>query len=128
MRYAIVALAVAGIVVSSLALAGRYDAPVRPLDLLHAKWNSAYVNQSPAAEVAGIPVTVWGIAGYVLLILLVLLRQNVLAFYWAGIGLAYGLYLTNIQARILYVWCAYWVSSLILIVLIVFLAFGALIW
>jgi vitamin-K-epoxide reductase (warfarin-sensitive) len=45
----------------------------------------------------------------------------------AGIGLAYALYLTNIEAHILRVWCVYCVSSLILIVLITFLAFGELI-
>jgi hypothetical protein len=40
---------------------------------------------------------------------------------------AYALYLTDIQARVLYVWCAYYVSSLILMILIEFLAMGALI-
>jgi hypothetical protein len=47
--------------------------------------------------------------------------------YAAGIGLAYGLYLTNIEAHILRVWSVYGVSSLILIVLIAFLAFGDMI-
>jgi vitamin-K-epoxide reductase (warfarin-sensitive) len=128
MRYAIVVLAIGGIAVLCFALAGRYDAPVRPIDLLHVNWNSAYVNQSPDAEVYGVPLAAVGILGYVLLVALVLLDQKVLTVYWSGILLFYGLYLTNIEARILYVWCEYWVSSLILIVLIAFLAVGDLIW
>jgi len=127
MRYVIVVLAVAGIVVSFLALAAHYAAPVRPVDLLHSHWNSAYVNQSPYAEIHGFPVAVLGIAGYALLILLALLRSRVLIVYFAGFGLAYALYLTNVEAHVLHVWCVYCVSSLILIILITFLAFGTLI-
>lgn len=70
---------------------------------------------------------VLGIAGYTLLLMLALLRRRVLTIYAAGIGVAYALYLTNIEAHILHVWCVYCVSSLILIVLIACLAFGDLI-
>lgn len=127
MRYVIVVLAAAGIVVSFLALAAHYAAPVQPVDLLHSNWNSAYVNQSPYAEIHGWPVAVLGIAGYALLVLLALLRRRVLMVYFASFGLAYALYLTNVEAHVLHVWCVYCVSSLILIILITFLAFGALI-
>jgi len=68
-----------------------------------------------------------GVAGYLLLAVLVLLRRVVLTVYFAGIGLAYGLYLTNIEAHILHVWCVFCVASLILTVLIAILAFAALI-
>ena len=84
------------------------------------------MNQSPYAEVDGVPVAVFGIAGYALLIVLALLRRRALTVYAAGFGLAYAFYLANIQAHILQVWCAYCVSSLILIVLITFFAFGDL--
>jgi hypothetical protein len=60
-------------------------------------------------------------------VVLALLRRRVLTVYAAGIGLAYGLYITNIEGHILRAWCVYGVSSLILIVLISFLAFGDLI-
>jgi vitamin-K-epoxide reductase (warfarin-sensitive) len=128
-RYIIAILAIAGIGVSFLALVAHYAAPVQQIDVLRSgsNWNSAYVNQSPTAEVHGVPVAVLGIAGYALLAVLALLRRRVLAVYSAGIGVAYALYLTNIEAHILHVWCAYWVSSLILFVLIAFLAFGDLI-
>lgn len=127
MRYVIAVLAIGGIAVSSLALAGHYAAPVLPIDVVHSHWNSAYVNQSPYSAVHGIPVAVLGIAGYALLIVLALLRRKVLTVYFAGIGLAYALYLTEIEAHILRVWSVYCVSSLILIILIEFLAIGALI-
>ena len=87
MRYVIVVLAAAGIVVSFLALAAHYAAPVQPVDLLHSNWNSAYVNQSPYAEIHGWPVAVLGIAGYALLVLLALLRRRVLMVYFAIFGL-----------------------------------------
>lgn len=127
MRYVIATLAVAGIAVSSLALAAHYGPRANPADLLNSKWNSAYVNQSPYSEVHGVPVAVLGIVGYALLALLALLRRIVLTVYFAGIGLAYALYLTEVEAHVLQVWCAYCVSSLIVMVLIAFLSFGAFI-
>ena len=127
MRYVIAALAIGGIGVSCLALAGRYAMPVQPIDVLYSNWNSAYVNQSSYAEVYGIPVAVLGIAGYALLAVLALLRRTALTVCFAGIGLAYALYVTDIEAHFLRVWCVYSVSSLILSVLIVFFAFGTLI-
>lgn len=129
MRYVIAVFGIAGIVVSFLALAERDAVPVQRIEVLlsGSNWNCAYVNQSPYAEVHGIPVAVFGIAVYTLLVVLALFRRRVLTVYVAGIGLAYGLYITNIEGHILRVWCVYGVSSLILIVLISFLAFGDLI-
>jgi len=128
-RYVIAVFGIAGIVVSSLALAARDAVPVQQIEVLlsGSNWNCAYVNQSPYADVHGIPVAVFGIAVYILLAVLALLRRRVLTVYAAGIGLAYGLYITNIEGHILRAWCVYGVSSLILIVLISFLAFGDLI-
>jgi len=127
MRYVIAVLAASGIAMSSLALAERYGTAVLPIDVARSHWNSAYVNQSPYSEVHGIPVAVLGIVGYALLVVLALLRRKVLTIYFAGIGLAYALYLTEVQAHVLGVWSAYCVSSLIIIILIEFLAMGTLI-
>lgn len=129
MRYIIAVLAIAGICVSFLALAAHYAGPEQQIDVLRSgsNWNSAYVNQSPYAEVHGVPVADFGIVGYTLLVVLALLRRRVLTVYSAGIGVAYALYLTNIEAHILLTWCVYCGLSLILIVLIAFLAFGDLI-
>jgi vitamin-K-epoxide reductase (warfarin-sensitive) len=124
MRYVIASLALAGVGVSFLALGEHYRAPARALD---SRWNSAYVNQSPYADVHGIPVAVLGIGGYIVLVILALLGHRVLMVCFSGFGLAYALYLTNIEAHILHVWCVYCVTSLILTILIAFLAFGWLI-
>jgi vitamin-K-epoxide reductase (warfarin-sensitive) len=126
MRYVIAVLAVAGIVVSCLALAVHYGPPAQPIDLVHSAWNSAYVNQSPFATVYRLPVALLGVAGYLLVAVLALQHRVVLTVYFAGFGLAYGLYLTNIEAHILHVWCVYCVVSLILTVVIAVLAFAAL--
>lgn len=127
MRYVIAVLAICGIAVSFLALAAHFAPPVQEIDLVHSHWNSAYVNQSPYAEVRGLPVAILGIAGYALLAAIALLGRRVLTVIFAGLGLAYALYLTNIEAHVLGVWCVYCVSSLVLITLITFFAFGALI-
>jgi vitamin-K-epoxide reductase (warfarin-sensitive) len=127
MRYVIAVLAIAGIAVSSLALAERYAAPVEPIEIANSSWNCAYVNQSPYAEVRGIPMAALSIAAYALLAVLALLRRRALTVYFAGIGLAYLLYVTSIQGQILRMWCVYGVSSLVLMTLITFAAFGALI-
>ena len=129
MRYIIAVLGIAGIVVSSLALVAHYDEPVQQIDVLRSgsHWNSAYVNQSPYAVVHGVPVALFGIVGYALVVVLALSRRRARRSTRPGIGLAYALYLTNIEAHILQAWCVYCVSSLILIVLMAFLAFGDLI-
>lgn len=129
MRFVIAVLGVAGIVVSFFALAAHYAPPVRQIDLLRSgsDWNSAYVNQSSFAEVHGVPLAVLGITGYALVVVFALLRRRALTVYLAGVGLAYALYLTDVEARVLQVWCVFYVSSLILSVLIAFLAFGDLI-
>jgi vitamin-K-epoxide reductase (warfarin-sensitive) len=85
------------------------------------------VNQSPYAELDGIPVAMLGIMGYALLAILALLRHRVLTVYCAGFGFAYAFYLTNIEAHILRVLCVYCVSSQILIFLIAMIALLTLI-
>lgn len=125
MRIALLVLAAAGIVVSSLALARHYAPEVEPADP-SSYWNSSAVNHSPYAVVDGIPVAVLGIAGYALMGALAFYRRRELTAVCSLFGLAYGLYLTNIEAHILQLWCVYCVVSLAIITFIVFLAFGEL--
>jgi len=127
MRYAIAVLAVIGIVVSFLAVAVHYGPAANPTDLLDSRWNSAYVNQSAYSEIYGVPVAVLGIIGYALVGWLAWQRRIVLTVYAAGIGLAYALYLTDVEAHTLQAWCAYCVASLIVMILIACLSFGAFI-
>lgn len=125
MRFCLLFLAAAGILVSSLALARHYAAEVEST-APGSYWDSSAVNHSPYSVVDGIPVAVIGIFGYALLGALAFYRRRELTTVCSLFGLGYALYLTNIEAHILELWCVYCVVSLILITLIVFMAFGEL--
>jgi len=127
MRYVLIVLALVGIAVSSLALREHYrtegDAPCD----INEKWDCGIVNKSPFAVVAGVPVAVIGIAGYLLMGALALRR----AYGWllapVLIGLGFSLYLAHIEKDILGVWCVYCVISLGVISLMTLLVAGTVI-
>jgi len=106
MRYFIVALTLAGVVLSSITLWIHYSDEGHEA-VSRSSWNSSYVNHSPYAVVSGIPVAVFGIIGYTVLALFTCYRRKTLTAIAALLGLAYALYLTNIEAHILNVWCVY---------------------
>ncbi|HEX3472470.1 MAG TPA: vitamin K epoxide reductase family protein [Silvibacterium sp.] len=110
MRFLIAFLALAGIVVSTLALRVHYSNDVQPCDI-NAHWDCGIVNHSRYAELNHVPVAVIGIAGYFVLGLLALLRRRALTFIAVLIGMGFSLYLTNIEAHKLEVWCLYCVIS-----------------
>jgi len=110
-RYAIVILAILGIVVSSLALKVHYDDPGKEPCSINDKWDCGVVNHSPQAMVHGVPVAAIGIAGYLLMAALGLARRKGLLLISVLIGLSFALYLTNIEAHVLEVWCVYCVIS-----------------
>jgi len=121
MRFLIAFLALAGIVVSTLALRVHYSNDVQPCDI-NAHWDCGIVNHSRYAEIHHIPVAAIGIAGYFVLGLLALLRRRGYALGAALIGLGFALYLTNIEAHKLEVWCLYCVISQGIIALITLFA------
>lgn len=125
MRFTLLVLAVAGILVSSLALS-RHLSPEDDTEVRGSYWNSSAVNHSQYAVVDGIPVALIGMAGYTLLGLLAFFGRRELTAVCSLLGLGYALYLTNIEAHILEMWCLYCVLSLILITMIVFVAFAEL--
>jgi len=110
-RYAIVILAILGIVASSLALKVHYDDPGKEPCSINDKWDCGVVNHSPYAMVRGVPVAAIGIAGYLLIAALGLARRKGLLLASVLIGLAFALYLSNIEAHVLEVWCLYCVIS-----------------
>jgi len=110
-RYVIVVLAVLGMVVSSLALKVHYDDPGKEPCSINDKWDCGVVNHSPQAMVRGVPVAAVGIAGYLLIAVLGFTRRKGLLLISVLIGLAFALYLTNIEAHVLEVWCLYCVIS-----------------
>jgi len=143
MRYAIVLLALAGVVVSALALHVHDSTGVEPCDI-NSHWDCGTVNRSSYAVVPGIlwhlrdarhpgaitgpaprtgfPVALVGILGYAAIALFSLLRQRALTVVLAAGALGFALYLSNIEAHVLEVWCLYCVISQTLIALIFLLA------
>jgi len=126
MKYALLALAILGIAISSLALREHYRTDLSPCDI-NERWDCGIVNHSPYAVIRGVPVAVIGIAGYLLLAGLSLraaYRQMLAA---AVIGLAFSLYLAHIEAHVLGVWCIYCAISLGTISLMALLLLGTVI-
>ncbi len=124
MRYAILILAICGIIVSGLALKVHYDDPGKEPCSINDKWDCGVVNHSPYAVMFGVPVAAIGIAGYLLLAVLGMARQRILLLVCSLGALAFALYLTNIEKHILEVWCLYCVISQGIIAILTLLAIG----
>lgn len=112
MRYVLLILSVVGITASSLALREHYrtygDAPCDIND----HWDCGIVNHSPYAVIGGVPVADIGIVGYLLLGALAFRRAYRIMLALAIPALTFSLYLANIEAHKLEVWCLYCVISL----------------
>lgn len=124
MRYVIAFLAVCGIIVSGLALQVHYSNAVEPCDI-NSHWDCGIVNHSRYSMIGHIPVAAIGIAGYIALALLAFFRRRGITLAASIVGLGFALYLSNIEAHLLEVWCLYCVGSQIIIALITLLS---LIW
>jgi vitamin-K-epoxide reductase (warfarin-sensitive) len=111
MRYLIALLALAGVVVSSLALRVHYSTETEACSI-NEKWDCGIVNHSPYAMIGPVPVAAIGIAGYLGLAGLALVRRKRLVMAAAVVGLGFALYLTHIEKDVLMVWCVYCVTSL----------------
>ncbi|MHB8216685.1 MAG: vitamin K epoxide reductase family protein [Candidatus Sulfotelmatobacter sp.] len=125
MKYALILLAALGIVVSALALREHYRTEGDSPCSINERWDCGIVNHSPYAMLAGIPVAVLGIAGYLLMAVLASRRAWRMLLAAALVGLAFSLYLARIEAHVLGVWCIYCVISLGDISLITLLSLGA---
>ena len=123
MRYVLIVLAAAGILVSALALREHYRTDSSPCSI-NERWDCGIVNHSPYAMLAGIPVAILGTAGYLLMGIMAARRSYRLLTAAAIVGLAFSLYLAHIEAHVLGVWCVYCVISLGDISLITLLALG----
>ncbi len=125
MKYVLLILAVLGIVVSSLALREHYreygDSPCS----INEHWDCGVVNHSRYAMLGPIPVATVGIAGYILMAVLAFIGAYRLLLVPALAGLIFSLYLANIEAHILGVWCIYCVISLGIVSTMSILTVGA---
>jgi vitamin-K-epoxide reductase (warfarin-sensitive) len=124
MRYIIALLAIAGIVASTLALRIHYSMDAPPCDI-NAHWDCGIVNHSRYSVMHGVPVAAIGMAGYAIIAILALARRYRLLLAASVAGLAFALYLTSIEARILQIWCLYCVISQTIIALITLLSIAA---
>ena len=131
MKYLLIIFALIGMAASSLALREHYRPyGESPCDI-NARWDCGIVNHSPYAMIpqrptGGIPVAVIGIAGYFLLGLLAHKRAYRLMLILAIPALAFSLYLADIEAHKLGVWCLYCVISLATITLMTLLLLATL--
>jgi vitamin-K-epoxide reductase (warfarin-sensitive) len=127
MKYLLLILAVLGVVASSLALREHYrtygDSPCS----INERWDCGVVNHSQYAKLAGVPVAAIGIAGYILMAALAFFRSYRLLLVPTFAGLAFSLYLANIEAHVLGVWCVYCAISLGIISLMSLLTLGTVV-
>jgi uncharacterized membrane protein len=123
MRYIILILAVAGVVVSSLALRVHYSTGTEPCDI-NARWDCGIVNHSSFSEVAKVPVAAIGIAGYLVLGCLGLARLRFATFLAAFVGFLFAFRLSMIEQYGLGVWCLYCAISQGIIAIILLLSIG----
>ena len=127
MKYTLLILSLLGVIVSSLALREHYreygDSPCS----INAHWDCGIVNHSPFAMLGPIPVADVGIAGYILMAVLAFRRSYRLLLVPTLAGLAFSLYLANIEKNVLGVWCVYCVASLVIISLMSLLNLGAVV-
>src|SRR5579863_6618709 len=127
MKYLLLILAMMGIIVSSLALREHYreygDSPCS----INEHWDCGVVNHSPYAMLGPIPVAAVGILGYILMAILSFFRSYRLLLIPTFAGLTFSLYLANIEAHILGVWCIYCVISLGIISLMLLFNLGAVV-
>ena len=123
MRYLIAILAVAGVVVSALALQVHYSTGTEPCSI-NEHWDCGVVNHSPFAVMGPVPVAVIGILGYLALAGLALMRQRFLLLLAVFAGFCFALRLTFIEEYALMVWCLYCVISQTIIALMLLLSVG----
>jgi vitamin-K-epoxide reductase (warfarin-sensitive) len=126
MRFVLVLLAFLGFLASSLALREHYRTDSSPCSI-NERWDCGIVNHSPFAVLAGVPVAVIGMAGYVFLAVLALKRAYRMFLAAALVGLSFSIYLAHVEAHILGVWCVYCVASLAAISLLTLLSIGTIV-
>jgi uncharacterized membrane protein len=127
MKYLLLILAMMGVIVSCLALREHYreygDSPCS----INEHWDCGVVNHSPYAMLGPIPVATVGIIGYILMGILAWIRSYRLLLVPTFAGFAFSLYLANIEAHILGVWCIYCVISLGIISVMALFNLGAVV-
>src|SRR5208337_5263341 len=118
--WGVAVLAVCGVVVSSVSLQHHYATSKTAFCDIGESFNCDIVNRSEYSSILGIPVALIGMLGYAALVgLATVYRERretpAMLFGATAAGLAFALYLTYIEARVLGVFCILCLSSLALI-------------
>jgi vitamin-K-epoxide reductase (warfarin-sensitive) len=124
---AIALLAILGVVVSSVSLYHHFSNSKTSFCDIGSSFNCDLVNRSQYSSFAGVPVALIGIAGYLLILTFATLYREeaetpLMLMIASLVGLGFALYLTYIEARVLYAWCILCLSSLATIAAISVLA------
>lgn len=123
MRYLVVLVALAGVIVSSLALKVHYSTGTQPCSI-NEKWDCGIVNHSSFAVMGNVPVAAIGILGYLAMCVLAFMRQRLALMLVAFAGFCFAFRLTMIEQYALGVWCLYCVYSQCIISVLLLLAVG----
>jgi vitamin-K-epoxide reductase (warfarin-sensitive) len=123
MRYVLLALALAGAVVSSMALKIHYDTGTEPCSI-NEHWDCGIVNHSRFSLVDHIPVAAIGIAGYVVLAGLAFARWRFVNMLATFAGFVFAFRLSMIEQYALEVWCLYCAISQAIIAAMLLLSIG----
>lgn len=138
MRYLIALLALAGVVVSSLALRIHYmDPAAAPPCAVSEHWDCGNVNHSKYSvfppigfdEKPGkvhIPVAALGIVGYLAMAVAAAFGRLRLTLELARVGFFFAAFLTYIEAYILETWCIYCVWSQVIVTAVLLLTIVAI--
>lgn len=121
-------LSLFGVLLSGYSLYAHYSSTPSKLCNFNDTFSCDAVNKSEYAEIAGIPVALVGLGGYVLLAMLAvqILKGRSFhkdLFWFALAGFLFSLYLTYLEAFVILAWCPVCVLSQITILIIVVLSF-----
>ena len=127
LSWVIAALAVIGIVLSSISLVNHYKKSPSEFCDIDQTFNCDVVNRSTYSRLFGVPVAAIGIVGYALLLLLSRFNRekklySAVLVLGALLGFGFAVYLTYIEVRVLLAYCVYCLASLACITLITILA------
>jgi len=126
----IAVLALVGVVLSIYSLLHKTGFTSGALCNLNDTFSCDIVNQGPYSQIAGIPVAAIGIVGYLFVLLAALMKlknphdRSLSLFLLTAClgGLAFALYLTGLEAFVLYAWCIVCLASQALIIALAILA------
>jgi len=123
----IIVCCLAGAIASGLALQHHYRRDGASFCNFNTTFNCDVVNRSAYSEIAGIPVALVGLMAYLFMMGLCVFQKEkpetpALITFLGLAGLAFSLYLTYIEARVLGTWCVLCLTSLASITLIALLS------